>query len=504
MNIYSKTIIAIIALGMLIESAGAVPEEPPNASLNINGTEQISGIGSYCWSESGLGACADMIGIITPKEPLPASSHFTAHLSLPLREPPQELHFNIIQAADYDELKLAINGSRAWRLKESKIKEGNYSTLPLLLERESDINLSLEPGLYVLNVFAGWKNKGDVTYGFLIEVHDNGTGTKTLTVDKSGGANYTKIQDAINNASNGDAILVYSGTYYEYVDVNKQLILRGIDDGSGMPVVDVHGYENGTVSRSAITLSANGIVLEGFKAINLGNGILLNFSNNSILSGNIASNNKYGYGIFLQYSRNNTLIGNIANSNLDGIQLEYSNNNTLTGNTANSNQNGIVLVVSNNNTLSNSSINSNIYGIYLGDSSNNMLSGNTANSDSQYGISLISSSNNTIYNNFFSNTINFRIENSVNKWNITKTNATNIIGGMYLGGNVWASPDGEGFSQTCEDSNHDGICDSSYTLERGKIDYQPLAYKTTKIAGFEAALAIATISAVYAFGRKRR
>lgn len=176
MNRYFNAVIAIIALSMLIESAGAVPEEPPNAILNINGTEQISGIGSYCWSESGPGACADMIGIITPKEPLAASSHFTAHLSLPLREPPQELHFNIIQAADYDEIKLAINGSRAWRLKESKIKVGNYPTLPLLLESESDMNLSLEPGLYVLNVFARWKNKGDVTYGFLIEVHDNGSG----------------------------------------------------------------------------------------------------------------------------------------------------------------------------------------------------------------------------------------------------------------------------------------------------------------------------------------
>jgi parallel beta-helix repeat protein len=224
------------------------------------------------------------------------------------------------------------------------------------------------------------------------------------------------------------------------------------------------------------------IVLEGFKAINLGNGISLNFSNNSILSGNVASNNKYGYGIFLQYSRKNTLIGNIANSN----------------------QNDIVLVVSNNNTLSNSTINSNIYGIYLGDSSNNTLSANTANSISQYGISLISSSNNTIYNTFFSNTINFRIENSVYKWNITKTNATNIIGGMYLGGNVWASPDGEGFSQTGEDSNNNGICVSSYTLERGKIDYQPLAYKATKVAGFEAVLAIATLSAVYLFVWKRR
>src|SRR5660398_39633 len=82
-------------------------------------------------------------------------------------------------------------------------------------------------------------------------------GASTLTVNASGGANYTRIQDAIDNASDGDTILVYSGTYYENVNVNRQLILRGI----GMPVVNASG------SGSAITLSADGITLMGFTAI---------------------------------------------------------------------------------------------------------------------------------------------------------------------------------------------------------------------------------------------
>ena len=66
-----------------------------------------------------------------------------------------------------------------------------------------------------------------------------GAGAATLTVDDSGGANYTKIQDAIDNASVGDTILVYSGTYYENVDVNKQLNLIGIEYDGGKPVVDL-------------------------------------------------------------------------------------------------------------------------------------------------------------------------------------------------------------------------------------------------------------------------
>jgi hypothetical protein len=52
------------------------------------------------------------------------------------------------------------------------------------------------------------------------------------------GTSYPTIQSAINDADIGDEIHVDSGTYYENVVVNKQLTLRGIDTGAGMPAVD--------------------------------------------------------------------------------------------------------------------------------------------------------------------------------------------------------------------------------------------------------------------------
>jgi nitrous oxidase accessory protein NosD len=78
------------------------------------------------------------------------------------------------------------------------------------------------------------------------------------SVDSNGGADFTRIQDAINNASDGDAILVHSGVYYENVVVDKSVTLKGNDQ----PVVDACG------EGDAIRLNADGITLVGFTAAN--------------------------------------------------------------------------------------------------------------------------------------------------------------------------------------------------------------------------------------------
>jgi parallel beta-helix repeat protein len=149
---------------------------------------------------------------------------------------------------------------------------------------------------------------------------------KTWYVDDDGGANFTRIQDAINNASviDGDTILVYPGVYCENVVVNKLVTLKGI----GHPIVDASGGGN------AITLSADGITLEGFNATNSGSswggaGIAVISSNNNI-TGNTVSNSLYG--IYPKSSSNNTLSNNNCSNNEVGIFLRGSNNNKLRGN----------------------------------------------------------------------------------------------------------------------------------------------------------------------------
>jgi parallel beta-helix repeat protein len=48
-----------------------------------------------------------------------------------------------------------------------------------------------------------------------------------LYVGGSGPGNYTRIQDAIDNASDGDIVYVYHGTYFENVNINKSISILG-------------------------------------------------------------------------------------------------------------------------------------------------------------------------------------------------------------------------------------------------------------------------------------
>ncbi len=51
---------------------------------------------------------------------------------------------------------------------------------------------------------------------------------------------------------------------------------------------------------------------------------------------------------------------------------------------------------------------------------------------------------------------------------------TNIVGGPFIGGNVYMKPDGTGFSDMCRDDNRDGFCDTSHMISEGDVDVFPL------------------------------
>ncbi|HEY0130408.1 MAG TPA: hypothetical protein VGB57_03310, partial [Allosphingosinicella sp.] len=93
-----------------------------------------------------------------------------------------------------------------------------------------------------------------------IERIDDGGAGRTLLVGNGG---YATIQEAIDAASNGDTILVASGTYTENLDVNKDVTILGPNRGVA-----------GTGTRAAeavidgqIVINAAGATLDGFRLV---------------------------------------------------------------------------------------------------------------------------------------------------------------------------------------------------------------------------------------------
>jgi hypothetical protein len=141
-------------------------DKPPLAVLTIHGASQEAGLGTYCWTNeaSGAGLCLDAIGIATPPEPLPVTSPFTAQFMIPVEDEPRDVVLNIRQAAPELEMDEDALDLRWWAYGEGG------TVHQLALEREPAVELDLEPGLYVLDLFVSWERLGDASYGFLVEV----------------------------------------------------------------------------------------------------------------------------------------------------------------------------------------------------------------------------------------------------------------------------------------------------------------------------------------------
>ena len=255
-----------------------------------------------------------------------------------------------------------------------------------------------------------------------------------ITVDDDGGADYEKIQDAVDVAEDGDTIRVFEGTYYENVIVDKSVSLIG--NGSVKTTIDGDG--KGTV----VKITVDWVNMSGFMVMGSGgssfSGIKVESDHNHIFENNCSNNN---YGIYHEYSSYNNLTNNTYSSNnLHGIWFRESDHNKLTKNTCISNNDfGISLSSSSNNTITNNTCENNYYGIYLSSSSNCTITNNTC-SNNYDGIFLSSSSDCTIENNTCSSNNNDGIRLSFSS-DCTITNNTMNENGISIYGSPenWTS-----------------------------------------------------------------
>ncbi len=213
-------------------------------------------------------------------------------------------------------------------------------------------------------------------------------------VDDDGGlwSDHNNIQDAVDNATDGDIILVLDGVYNETIEVNKSVELIG--NGTTTKVVG---------TGNVFTLSDDFILLTGFN-INSTNytessGIKISDADNCTLYDNIISEKTYG--IFLEYSGFNTIYSNIVSWNLEyGLFIRESDNNLI---------------------YNNEVYNNGIYGMRIRASDWNRINNNSVFMNDQHGIYADSSIE---WNSFINNSI---VLNTFDGLLITLHSSRNII-----------------------------------------------------------------------------
>lgn len=238
------------------------------------------------------------------------------------------------------------------------------------------------------------------------------------------GKEFPRIQDAINASADGDTIEVYSGTYRENILVDRKLTIHGI----GTPVIDADRRGDG------ITISADGVAIEGLSVINARGGFL-------------------GYSGIMVYSSSNTIRNNSITLCDKGIELYEADSNLIDANIIEENDdNGMYL---------------------LSGCDGNTISGNRISRNGGDGIHIFESSRNLIFNNVIADNIG---DDAYDDYNATERgtgDASRWDDGSR--GNYYSD-------NPCTDSNRDGICDTPYGIPGGdSVDRYPLASPSVSV-----------------------
>jgi parallel beta-helix repeat protein len=168
----------------------------------------------------------------------------------------------------------------------------------------------------------------------------------------------------------------------------------------------------------------------------------------------------------------------------DGINLTATNRTVVANNIVTENVRGSGIHLSHGCdevTLLNNCLVQNDEGIEIEDATNSTIRANRICSSRYYGLNLTTARNLTVVDNYFHNEANIRFPTGpfTGTWSLLAQKGPNIVGGPYIGGNYWGTPDKTGFSDVTSDWNRDGFADSMYVLPAGiGIDRLPLAPST--------------------------
>ncbi len=198
------------------------------------------------------------------------------------------------------------------------------------------------------------------------EIADYYRSTSTLYVDDSytgfepdfGITKFKVIQNAIDNATIGNTIFVFNGTYYENVVVNKTINLTG--ENMNTTIIDGQGLDT-AIYITADWVNITGVTIKSFNTTTIRTGVILHITENcSIMNNNISNNDK---GVYLWYSNNNIVSENIISNNTRGILNYFSDYTSIAQNTLVDNEYAIYIQSSKQNEIYGNSMISN--GIFI-------------------------------------------------------------------------------------------------------------------------------------------
>lgn len=247
---------------------------------------------------------------------------------------------------------------------------------------------------------------------------------------------YDTIQEAIDDASNGDTIYVPACTFTEYVLIDKSITLEGYSKYSTT-------IQYGTSPKTeVIRITADNVTIKNLKVTWTGSYSAF-YAGIKVESDSVTIDNVIvgpcPRGIYLAASEDSTvsncIISTPYNLNHEGVTINGGSYNTICNNDIASSSGvggyGIVLVGTSQNTIVGNDICNNNYGMYLLYASNNYI----------------------YYNNFCNNNTHAFTFFSYNQWDDGDSE-----------GNYW---DGHN-------------CENPYTIATGEVDNYPLCSTSNK------------------------